>query len=95
MTYIGVSSRKCLECANNKGHLVILIDGLNVDSEQTAQIASLADGMPEVSNFEHYARIVRKKAAQRELIHTADTLKQRAFEPDADPGNLAARAQIF
>src|SRR5713101_4678291 len=32
-------------------------------------LASLADGMPRVSNIEHYARIVKEKAILRNLIH--------------------------
>src|SRR5579885_1453519 len=31
-------------------------------------LASLADGMPRVSNVEHYARIVKEKAVLRNLI---------------------------
>src|SRR6476646_11551320 len=32
-------------------------------------LASLTDGMPRVSNVEHYARIVNEKAVLRNLIH--------------------------
>jgi replicative DNA helicase len=43
-------------------------------------LASLADGMPKVSNIEHYARIVKEKAMLRNLIHTTHNIQQRAFE---------------
>ncbi len=43
-------------------------------------LASLADGMPKVSNVEHYARIVKEKAMLRNLIHTTHNIQQRAFE---------------
>jgi replicative DNA helicase len=43
-------------------------------------LASLADGMPKVSNVEHYARIVNEKAMLRNLIHTTHNIQQRAFE---------------
>jgi len=43
-------------------------------------LASLADGMPKVSNIEHYARIVKEKALLRNLIHTTHNIQQRAFE---------------
>ena len=43
-------------------------------------LASLADGMPKVSNVEHYARIVKEKALLRNLIHTTHNIQQRAFE---------------
>jgi len=40
-------------------------------------LASLADGMPKVSNIEHYARIVKEKAILRNLIHTTHNIQQR------------------
>jgi replicative DNA helicase len=43
-------------------------------------LASLADGMPKVSNIEHYARIVKEKALLRNLIHASHSIQQRAFE---------------
>jgi|SRR5579859_759730 len=43
-------------------------------------LASLADGMPRVSNVEHYARIVKEKAMLRNLIHATHNIQQRAFE---------------
>jgi len=43
-------------------------------------LASLADGMPKVSNIEHYARIVKEKAMLRNLIHATHNIQQRAFE---------------
>ena len=43
-------------------------------------LASLADGMPKVSNVEHYARIVKEKAMLRNLIHATHNIQQRAFE---------------
>src|SRR5580692_1803231 len=42
-------------------------------------LASLADGMPKVSNIEHYARIVKEKAMLRNLIHTTHNIQQRSF----------------
>jgi len=43
-------------------------------------LASLADGMPKVSNIEHYARIVKEKALLRNLIHASHKIQQNAFE---------------
>jgi hypothetical protein len=37
----------------------------------TAYVASLPDGMPRVSNVEHYARIVKEKAVLRSIAHRA------------------------
>src|SRR5207245_2584311 len=43
-------------------------------------LAALADGMPKVSNVEHYARIVQEKAMLRTLIHTTHNIKQHALQ---------------
>src|SRR6266404_1867855 len=44
------------------------------------QMIALGDGMPRVSNIEHYARIVKEKAILRNLIHATHNIQQRAFE---------------
>jgi replicative DNA helicase len=60
-------------------------------------LASLADGMPRVSNIEHYARIVKEKAILRNLIHATDNIQQRAFEGEdgADAILDNAESSIF
>jgi replicative DNA helicase len=60
-------------------------------------LASLADGMPRVSNVEHYARIVKEKALLRNLIHTTHAIQQTAFEGEdgADAILDGAESQIF
>src|SRR6201981_1812952 len=60
-------------------------------------LASLADGMPRVSNVEHYARIVREKAILRNLIHTTHNIQQRAFEGEdgADAILDGAESSVF
>jgi len=62
-----------------------------------AYLAQLVDGVPRVSNIEHYARIVREKALLRNLIHTAHTIQQRALEAEEDADDLLddAESQIF
>src|SRR6266404_3481100 len=65
--------------------LVTLTEELNRKGDLEASggapyLASLADGMPKVSNIEHYARIVKEKAILRNLIHTTHNIQQRAFE---------------
>src|SRR5256884_1112906 len=65
--------------------LVTLTDELHCKGELEASggapyLASLADGMPRVSNIEHYARIVKEKAILRNLIHATHDIQQRAFE---------------
>src|ERR1700744_5736338 len=60
-------------------------------------LASLADGMPRVSNVEHYARIVKEKALLRNLIHATDKIQQNAFEGEdgADAILDNAESSIF
>src|SRR3979490_806619 len=60
-------------------------------------LASLADGMPKVSNVDHYARIVKEKAILRNLIHTTHNIQQRAFEGEdgADAILDNAESSIF
>src|SRR5260221_7230377 len=60
-------------------------------------LASLADGMPRVSNVEYYARIVKEKAILRNLIHATHNIQQRAFEGEdgADAILDNAESSIF
>ena len=44
-------------------------------------IAELLDGVPRISNLEHYAQIVRDKALLRRVIHATSTIQQHAFDP--------------
>src|SRR6201981_3223648 len=65
--------------------LVTLTDALHRRGDLDASggapyLASLADGLPRVSNIEHYARIVKEKAILRNLIHATHNIQQRAFE---------------
>ena len=56
-------------------------------------LASLADGMPKVSNIEHYARIVKEKAMLRNLIHTTHNIQQRAFEGEDGADTILDNAE--
>jgi len=60
-------------------------------------LASLVDGVPRVSNVEHYARIVKEKAMLRNLIHATHNIQQRAFdgEDGADTILVNAESSIF
>lgn len=60
-------------------------------------VASLTDGMPRVSNVEHYARIVKEKALLRSLAHATNAIQQRAIAGDEDADALLdqAESQLF
>jgi replicative DNA helicase len=82
--------------------LVTLTEELNRKGELEASggapyLASLADGMPRVTNIEHYARIVKEKAILRNLIHATHNIQQRAFEGEdgADAILDNAESSIF
>src|SRR5262249_37093415 len=82
--------------------LMTLTDELHRKSELEASgkapyLASLADGMPRVSNVEHYARIVKEKAILRNLIHTTHDIQQQAFEGEEDADAIldGAENKIF
>ena len=60
-------------------------------------IASLLDGVPRVSNVEHYANIIREKSLLRRLVHSANEILVRSFSDEENPGHLleAAEKAIF
>src|SRR6201993_1901405 len=56
-------------------------------------LASLADGVPRVSNVEHYARIVKEKAMLRNLIHATHNIQQRALEGEDGADTILDNAE--
>ncbi|MFZ1971616.1 MAG: DnaB-like helicase C-terminal domain-containing protein [Candidatus Acidiferrales bacterium] len=54
-----------------------------------AYLAQLADGLPRVTNVEHYASIVKARAKSRELIAFAARLESRAFDTAESPDSCA------
>src|ERR1700757_3283968 len=56
-------------------------------------LASLADGLPRVTNIEHYARIVKEKAMLRNLIHATHNIQQRAFEGEDGADTILDNAE--
>jgi len=62
-----------------------------------AYLSQLADGLPRVTNVEHYARIVKEKAVLRNLIHSAAAIQEQALAAgdDADVILDRAESQIF
>jgi replicative DNA helicase len=56
-------------------------------------LAALVDGMPRVSNVEHYARIVKEKALLRNLIHATHNIQQRAFEGEDGADTILDNAE--
>jgi len=58
-------------------------------------LASLADGMPRISNVKHYVKIVKEKAIGRRVIHLTYAIQLRAYEEESPEQLLQlAEAQI-
>lgn len=56
-------------------------------------IASLVDGVPRISNLEHYARIVKERSIVRKLIHSANEILVRGFSSEESAAELLERAE--
>jgi len=82
--------------------LLTLVDALDKSGKLeaaggAAYVASLADGMPKVSNVKHYAKIISEHARLRKLVHLTHTIQTRVFEGncyDADAVIGNAEQQI-
>src|SRR6202795_3903930 len=78
--------------------LVTLTDQLHRSGELEssgghAYIAQLMDGVPHVSNVEHYARIVKEKSLLRGLIHATNAIQQQALEAEDDADAILDRPE--
>ncbi|HEV1286517.1 MAG TPA: replicative DNA helicase [Bryobacteraceae bacterium] len=58
-----------------------------------AYVSQLMDGVPHISNVEHYAAIVREKALLRGLIHAAGFIQQQAGAAEDPAQEILERAQ--
>ena len=78
--------------------LVTLTESLDRTGELEASggpayVAQLLDGVPRISNVEHYARIVKEKAVLRSLIHAADAIQQQALDAGDEADAILDRAE--
>ncbi len=58
-----------------------------------AYLSQLADGLPRLTNVEHYARIVKEKAVLRSLIYSASAIREQALEAADDADVILDRAE--
>ena len=58
-----------------------------------AYLSQLADGLPRVTNVEHYARIVKEKAVLRSLIFSAAAIQEQALAAGDDADVILDRAE--
>ena len=74
--------------ANVPVDLVTIVEGLKHNAELdaaggAAYVAKLIDGVPRVSNVEHYARIVREKSVLRQCAQAGQAITQAALQRNA------------
>ena len=79
--------------------LVTLTDDLRCGSDLEASggaayVAQLVDGVPRVSNLEHYARIVKEKSLLRSIAYSMHAIKEAAIEGTEDSADIADRARL-
>src|SRR5271169_6302178 len=58
-----------------------------------AYVSQLMDGVPHITNIEHYARIVKEKSLLRGLIHATSAIQQQALEAEDDADAILDRAE--
>ena len=58
-----------------------------------AYLATLLEGVPRSANVEHYAKLVREKSIQRELIRASQTILSAAMEPTGSTDDLLDEAE--
>ena len=59
-----------------------------------AYISQLVDGVPRITNVDHYARIVKEKSVLRSVIHTSHNIQQEAMEADEDADAILDQRRI-
>jgi hypothetical protein len=57
-----------------------------------AYISQLMDGVPHVTNIEHYVHIVKEKSLLRSLIYATHAIQQQALEAEEDSSVILGRA---
>ena len=80
--------------------LLVLTDELTAAGEidragGAGYIASLIDGVPNISNAIEYARIVRDKSLRRQLIYKMNYVQERAYLGDQSSESLLADLDTF
>jgi replicative DNA helicase len=96
--------RRIFECMVQLGEKQQAIDTITLLEDLTrrgelesaggiAYLSQLADGLPRVTNVEHYARIVKEKAVLRNLIFSASAIQEQALAAGDDADVILDRAE--
>jgi replicative DNA helicase len=58
-----------------------------------AYLASLVDGVPRISNVEHWSRLIKEKAVLRNLIHASNRIVQSCYEAEDEAALILDQAE--
>jgi replicative DNA helicase len=58
-----------------------------------AYLAALLDGVPRIASVEPWSRIIKEKAALRNLIHASNRIVQSCYEAEDEPAVILDRAE--
>jgi replicative DNA helicase len=58
-----------------------------------AYLGSLVDGVPRITNVEHWSRIIKERAVLRNLIHAGNRIVQSCYEAEDEAAVLLDRAE--
>jgi replicative DNA helicase len=58
-----------------------------------AYLGSLVDGVPRITNVEHWSRIIKERAVLRNLIHASNRIVQSCYEAEDEAAVLLDRAE--
>jgi replicative DNA helicase len=58
-----------------------------------AYLASLVDGVPRISNVEHWSRLIKEKAVLRNLIHASNRIVQSCYEAEDEAAVILDQAE--
>jgi replicative DNA helicase len=58
-----------------------------------AFLAGMVDGVPRITNVEHWSRLIKEKAVLRNLIHAGNRIVQECFEGEDEAAALLDRAE--
>ena len=92
------SSMETLSSSSHPIDAITLTDALERNDDLEAvggatYIASMLDGIPSISNIEHYAHIIREKSLLRRLIHSTNEILINTYSSEFNAAELVEKAE--
>jgi len=69
------------------------LNGGKPETVDAAYLSSLTDGIPDIGNVEHYARIVKEKARLRRLVRAGERIVREALSQEKTADEIATEAE--